>query len=83
MQVDEVRAWGGVYDWIPEEFRGKPGPFEVSEGMLDELSKIFDVAIMNHRQQQPSKRERGRGAKPIPPRRVLWIDVLGGGFKQR
>lgn len=83
MKVDEVRSWGGGDTWVPTEFRGKEGPFEISEGTLDGLSQIFDVAIMNHRQQQPSKRERGRGAKPVPPRRVLWLDVLGGGFRTR
>lgn len=83
MQVDEVRAWGGSYDWVPEEFRGKSGPFEVSLQMIDELSKIFDIAIMNHVQRQPSRAERARGAKSAPPRRVLWIDQLGGGFKTR
>lgn len=82
MQVDEVRAWGGDA-WVPERFRGQPGPFEISEVMLNELSKLFDVALMHHEQSQPTKAERGRGAKPVPPRLVLWLDVIGGKFRQR
>ena len=83
MQIDEMRAWGGVYDWMPEEYRGKSGPFELSLEFLAELSKIFDVAIMNHVQPKPTRAARARGVKPKPPRRVLWVDKLGGGFKTR
>lgn len=84
MQVDEVRCWGGAavkLDNLP--LRVPSGPFEFNLGLFDELSKIFDVAIMNHKQRQPTRAERARGAKPVPPRRILWIDVLGGGFKTR
>lgn len=83
MQIDEIRAWGGVHDRLPEEFRGKAGPFELSMTMFEELSKIFDVAIMNHIMPKPTRAERGRGVKQQPPRRVLWLDTLGGGFRTR
>lgn len=82
MKVDEVRAWGGDA-WVPERFRGQPGPFEISEAMLSELSKRFDVAFMHHAQPQPTRRERGQGTQPVPDKLVLWLDTIGGKFRQR
>jgi hypothetical protein len=81
MRVDEVSAWGSE-NWVPEKFRG-PGPHELSEADLDDLSQRFDVALVHLEQDQPTKRERGRGVKSVPPRRVLWLDVVGGKFRQR
>lgn len=68
MIVDKVRVWGGGRS-VPNQFHGA-GPHEITLSMIDELSKIFDVAIMNHRTKEG-------------PLRVLWLDKLGGGFKTR
>lgn len=83
MKVDEVRTWWGNEAGVPAWLCGKTEPFEISEAQLDELLALFDVAIMHHRQPQPTKSERHRGAKPLPDLRVLWLDAVGGKFRQR
>jgi hypothetical protein len=83
MRIDEVRTWWGNEDRVPAWLRGKTAPFEISEAQLDELSQLFDVAVMHHRQPQPTKHERSQGAKPVPDLRVLWLDDVGGKFRQR
>lgn len=80
MKVDFVKHWyGGT---VPEKFQGK-GPFEFTAEDFIALSEDNDVAIMHFKQLQPSRKELGRGAKPVPDLVGLCLDVKGGKFRQR
>jgi hypothetical protein len=43
----------------------------------------FDLPERFLQQEQPSKRERARGAKEVPDKLALFLDVKGGKFRQR
>jgi hypothetical protein len=80
MRIDIVGHWLGGE--LPEHLKGD-GPFEVSGEEILRLAETYDVAIMHHKQVQPSKREQRQGAKPMPDKLGLWLDHKGGRFHQR
>lgn len=78
MKIAGVRHW--MCTEVPEKFRDRT---EISMEEIEELSCEFDVAVMHHTQVQPSKREKRTGAPEVPDLVFVWIDVLGGRFRQR
>lgn len=79
--VDFVKGWAATP--IPDRYRNLEGPFYVSGDEFMRLSYEYDAAIMHHPQQQPTKRERGLGAQPVPDKIGLWLDQKGKHFSQR
>lgn len=82
MQVHYFATWRGGIVRIPQKFISSD-PIEVSWEEVQALIAEYDVAFMHIPQPQPSKKERGRGAKPVPHKIMLAVDVKGYGFKQR
>lgn len=84
MLIDEVYLWFGIDEKdIPPDVKKMRFPFEISLERIAELSEKFDVAIVHVKQLQPSRKERSKGAKPVPPKLSLRLDELGGAFKCR
>lgn len=84
MLFDEIYLWTGIDEEnIPAECKNSEFPMEISPERIAQLSEKFDVAIVHVKQQQPSRKERAKGAKPIPPKLSLRLDECGGAFKNR
>lgn len=84
MLFDQVYLWVGIDEKdTPAEWREIKFPIDISLERIAELSEKFDVAIVHVKQTQPSRKERGKGAKPVPPKLCLRLDELGGGFRCR
>ena len=80
MKFDRVRHWVGGE--LPIQYRPAI-PHTVSGEELLELSKFYDVAIMHHKQPQPTKKAIKKGAEPVPDYLILWFDDKGSNFRQR
>jgi hypothetical protein len=80
MRFDAVAHW-----------LGKPLPAYLVEHMADDipmkeieaLARVHDIAIMHQRQPQPTRRQQRQGAKYVEDKVTLWVDDLGGKFRQR
>jgi len=79
--VDFVKGWAATE--IPERYRNVEGPFYVTGEEFMRLAYDYDAAIMHHSMPQPSRKERGNGAKPVPDKIGLWLDAKGKRFSQR
>lgn len=81
IQVDFVKGWAATP--IPERYQGIDGPFYIDGEEFMRLAYDYDAAIMHHPQPQPTRRERGLGAKEVPDKVGLWLDAKGKHFSQR
>ena len=82
MQIDGIWCWCGN-ELLPEKFRTENFPFEVTMEDIVKLSAKYDIAFMHFKQEQPSRKEKAKGAKPTPPELYLVLDELGGKFRSR
>lgn len=82
MQIDGIWRWLGN-EVLREKFTTGKFPIEITMEDIVELSDKYDVAFMHVRQDQPSKKERAKGAKTVPPQLHLVLDELGGKFRSR
>lgn len=82
MLIDGTWCWLGN-ELLPDKFRTGNFPIKISMEDIVELSAKYDVAFVHFNQDQPSKKERAKGAKPVPPKLYLALDELGGRFRSR
>jgi len=82
MQIDGTWCWLGNAV-LPEKFSTGKFPVEITMEDIAELSGKYDVAFMHIEQDQPSKKERAKGAKTVPPKLYLVLDELCGKFRSR
>lgn len=81
MKFDFVGSWDGTS--LPKRFAGLEGPFEVAGTEIESFAEQYDVAIMHHPQEQPTKKAQRAGAPTVPDQVALWFDRKGGKFRQR
>lgn len=65
-----------------DRFQGE-GPFELTMEDIVEITAEYDLGFFHHMRPQPTKKEINAGAKPVPPLLGVYIDELGGRFRQR
>ena len=82
MQIYGTWCWLGN-EVLPEKFTTGKFPVEVTMEDIVSLSEKYDLAFMHFKQEQPSRKEKAKGAKPIPPELYLVLDELGGKFRCR
>jgi len=81
IKVDFVRGWAAMT--LPERYQDVVGPTYITADEFMRLAYDYDAAIMHHPQTQPTRKERGQGAQPVPDKIGLWLDVKGKHFSQR
>ena len=81
MKVDAIIDWFGQP--LKEGKFAGAGPFEVTGQDIMDLLESWDVAIWHCKQAQPNRRERAKGAQPVPDSIVIALDTKGGRHRQR